>query len=461
MNEYNENDPVIFEYVASAIGLIKILTGAFTKEQPTLKTQIVPVVTQSVDLVMEDLKNTCTHFNPVFSALYNAYTEKGRYHGYVDFDLFNAHSLYADSGGLQMITTNKPITPTLKESIYELQSNADFAMCFDEIPIESTSTSNSPNERLNPDNKVFNSSRHIDCGILTGKNIKQQIEYFKAKSAKTKVILIIQGNTPDDMVDYFNAIQDELDADDFDHVGGIAVADTCMGNKQLETVDMLIAARRIANESQYPDATSKHLHLLGVGSVIRMVPVINLVESGFIPSYKRISFDSTKHTGGFVFGKFLENGFQKNFGRYRNQQIEDIVKKIHSFILKPVFEKQGVNTSYDWLANEVFFNKENRTWNDSDIVRRNKHDPEKMAAVAGIFFGFFLYQVHNFMQCLDKVASGEFVGKVPDLTRKALTELRNVSDEDQMNVWKKQHAKYVTSNRITRKEDVFSLDTFF
>ena len=116
---------------------------------------------------------------------------------------------------------------------------------------------------------------------------KDKLNIFK-KKVINKSNIIVQGNFADDMVRWYSIIQDMLTDEHFKNVGGIAVADTCMGNKELESIDMLTAAHRIAQFAN-PSATEQ-IHLLGVGSIPRMAPVLYLEHSGFLKDYKKVSY---------------------------------------------------------------------------------------------------------------------------------------------------------------------------
>lgn len=461
-NHKSHDTPLHLEYVASAVGQTAVFNTTFT-ESTIFQSKIVPAIKDLIDILLNDVYAHCTTTESEFSILFNAYTENRFIKGFSMYDNFSAHSVYADSGGLQMVTAGKTITDEIKEKIYATQCYADYAMCFDVIPLESLSLVRTKNERSNVENKIFDQSRHLDAGKQTGQNIKKQIEHFKKAEAKTKVIIIVQGNTPEDMVDYFCQIQDQLDDEDFSYVGGIAVADTCMGNKELETIDMLIAARKIAEVSKYPECTSKHLHFLGIGAIPRMAPVLYLQKSGFLDSYKKISYDSSSHTHCFIHGLMKLNGGCIKQGSKRNPKIEKTMKDIHSLLLKPVFDKYGVSTDYSWYANEVFFDPVDGNWVDSKIRERvrNKNDEDVTLAAALTSFSYFLYQCRNFMINLDKVAAGEFIGKRSIMNQKAIEELKKVTNEEDMTEWKRLYKRYVSSARIKRKEDAFGLNHFF
>jgi len=75
--------------------------------------------------------------------------------------------------------------------------------------------------------------------------------------------VIVQGNRWEDMVEWFDYIVGEIPASLQHRIAGIATADTCMGNGELESIEMLRAVRAI--HDRYGPAYTNHVHLLGVG----------------------------------------------------------------------------------------------------------------------------------------------------------------------------------------------------
>lgn len=446
---------VQLEYVVSAMGMAGPTNTHLINSQH-FNPGIVDKLTSVVDTLKTSVKGSCVNTDPTVAMLFNAYTEKKFTTHLDDYKKFHMDKIYADSGGLQMVTAGKEITEEIKDKIYDVQTYSDYAMCFDIIPLESVSLTRTRNERSNVGNKIFDQSRHVESGRMTGINIKRQIEYFRSKGATTKVIIIVQGNTPEDMVEFYRQIQDQLSDKDFENVGGIAVADTCMGNKELETIDMLIAARKIA-QFAHPNAV-KQLHLLGVGSIPRMAPVIYLRESGFLDAFEKISYDSSSHTVCFNYGLMKLNGTCKSLGTFRNHLLESHLFDIYT-TFQSSFEDIG---TFDWYMDEVFF-AEDGSWIYSKTAERAgaSGDRNKILAASLVNFTYSMYQVKNFIECLDRVAGGEFIGARNDKNIKAITMLQNVSDDKDMQTWLSVQKPYVSSARIARKEDSFGLDKFF
>lgn len=443
------------EYVVSAIGMAGPLNNNLLKSQ-YFQSDVVPALNQAVDILKDSVKKTCKNTDPTVAMLFNAYTEKKFVDHMKDYNRFHMDGVYADSGGLQMVTAGKSVTPKIKDDIYDVQTFADYAMCFDDIPLESVSLVRTRNERSNVGNKVFNQERLFETATATGQNIKRQIEYFQSKGAATKVIIIVQGNTPDDMVQWYKTIQNLLTDEDFKNVGGIAVADTCMGNKELESIDMLTAAHRIAKFC-HPNA-KKQLHLLGVGSIPRMAPTLYLEKSGFLSDYQKISYDSSSHTVCFNYGLMKLNGGCKPLGTFRNFHLEETLFNIYTKF-KPCFDGVG---DFNWFADNVFFDKDGG-WTYSKMAQRagESDDRRKIRGAALANFTYSMYQVNNFIECLDVVAGGDFIGARGEMNIAAIQQLLTVKDENDMANWMNMFKGYVSSARIARKEDSFGLEKFF
>jgi hypothetical protein len=73
-----------------------------------------------------------------------------------------------------------------------------------------------------------------------------------------------------------------------------------------------------------------------------------------------------------------------------------------------------------------------------------------------------MYQVKNFINNLDKVAGGDYIGvEGAGMSADAIKELKEVTDFNTMNSWLTRAGDKVSSARIKRKEDAFGLDKFF
>jgi hypothetical protein len=320
---------MIYEYVFSAPAFLRLMPSSYEKDNPEKFKIVNQTIHQGLMLIRDTVGDPQLPAPMSVSLLYNAFTEDHVEPWLKKWD-FGFKNLYADSGGLQVVTLGKLVTDDLKQQVYKTQSSANFAMCFDEIPcsndtIDATADKTSDpgdwkrRDAGDPDNnksdlntkshrsrvtsKSYYPDRAESCAIKTAMNIRQQIESLVKLSSQTKVFYIIQGNNALDMVEWFQQGVKHLDAWHWDHIGGLALADTCIGNGPQQTVQMLEAYHII--RKQFGDEyTKNHIHLLGVGSVRRLLPVIQMHRGGFIPDVLTISFDSTSFSLCYVMGHF-------------------------------------------------------------------------------------------------------------------------------------------------------------
>ena len=250
------------------------------------------------------LRNECSEIMGLpfqISQLYNAYTEKEEIEFYNEHERLHMDNIFADSGGLQMVTLgkhkNKTVTEEDKAKVYEYQQDADFAFCFDEIPAVTIGS----NPRSNANDRYIDPSRIDSSSIATAQNINAQAKFFEDHDARAKIFHIIQGNSIDDMVRWADVGLQHID--NKDRLAGFAMADTCMGVGVLESVDMLLAFNRI---QELTDHRYKRVHLLGIGSASRLTPLLAFLNSGLIDKDITISFDSSSLSLAWMHGIFLD-----------------------------------------------------------------------------------------------------------------------------------------------------------
>ena len=434
------------EYVISACGMMGVFTNHVYDNHRDLLKQSLLELMQSVNAsIKKKTKNT----NPTIATLFNAYTESAFTDRFSVLDNLGASKLYADSGGLQIVTAGKPITPQIKQEIYKTQTAADYAMCFDEIALGSFSVTRTRNERSNVGNKIFKSSLHADKGSETGRNIKEQIEAFKSLGAKTRVIPIIQGNNSDDMMVFYERIVAELEDDDYDYISGMAIADTCMGNGELESIEMLRGAKRITEVCHYN--IKKHLHILGVGSISRMRPILFLTKSGYLNTFEKISYDSSSHTSTFDYGLLKVNGTCRPLGSVRTPKAEAHFKNVYqlfnSFLSSKVTEGEFL---------DIILGDGKRDWKYSTVKEAGINLPdEKMiiAFLAKVMHTY--YQIDNFITCIDGVLDEEII------KNQHIGALLRITDENLMKSWMNSAKSSVKSKRILREENHASLEDLF
>lgn len=437
------------EYVISAVA-----QGAFpnNKQLSDYHNDLIKEgLTNIVDITKKDVKENCKKYNAETSALFNAFTEE-QYLSYFKYlDEMHMDKTYADSGGLQIVTAGKEMTAEIKDEIYKIQTFSDYAMCFDVIPLIRVSEKRTRNERSNVGNKIFKSEDLKECGIATGLNIKRQIEIFRNLNAKTKVIIIVQGNNYYDMVEFYKNIQEQLTDDDFEYVGGLAVADTCIGNGELESIEMLRAAHNISKIAH--KNVTKHLHILGVGSIMRMKPVIYLLRSKYLDNFERISYDSSSHTSTFTYGLLKLNGTCKPLGTHRSyiseKHFSDVYTLYSNYLKNFVTEEKFLDTILGQKNEKIDFGVMGDDWKHSSIKKRSfENEKEETIVIAHLAKAFHtFYQINNFQKCLDDLWGDDFTGG-------PISSLLNCKDENDMNYWSKDWYGYVKSKKIKRQENL-------
>ena len=449
-------DKISFDYVISASSRLRLYDSRILEKYYD---QVKPQVIRLMEFTKDHLKRECKYTDPKISVLYNGFVEAEYPRYYKRLDNLACDYVYADSGGLQIITLGKTITPELKAQIYKDQEYADYAMCFDEIALERTTKVRNSVERLITDNKIFNEKQHILAGEGTGRNIKEQINHFRNNKSKTKVILIVQGNNCHDMLQFFRAIASQLTDDDYNYIGGMALADTCMGNGALESVEMLKAAREIGKIAH--ESIRRHLHFLGVGTINRMRPIIYLLRSGYLSTFHHISYDSSTVSSAYDFGKVILDEKTTMLGQTKTSLAVNYFTTLYDFygdIFKPLISLGSYIDAIFGIENdpaETMYSN----WKNSSITLRVDRDDDINRIVASLLVrpAYLYYQIADFILCVDK-AFNEKKGKFKN---HALSQLLDVKDDANMIAWEKNHSKFVQSKRIRRKEDISSFGELF
>jgi hypothetical protein len=435
------NQKVDFEYVFSGTNMMNLLPfkkkDNHTQEYNDLKMK---VITDGVLMIKKECAEMFNEFNVKTSILYNAYVEPKKGDGYNNYNNVGFDDLYADSGGLQVVTQGSELTEELKLKIYEQQKNAKYAFCFDEIPVENKSgvTALAGGGRANVSMKQFDYSRFKECAERTGVNINNQLNAFEGTN--TQGFYIVQGNTYQDMVDWVRWGGKKIH--NLDYLAGIAPADTCMGNGELESCDMIMASRIIYDEFEN---INKRMHLLGIGAPTRMLPVIQLMKSGFLENVN-ISFDSSSNAMAMMNGNFKNDGISA-------KNPKDIEKSIESFIVffKPMFKEyigEFDNIELrDYIVSKLrFFTKI-----EDDAFSEKPHFVPITGSIVPLYCAWL--NIGFFKQCKNMISDQ----KLSQTAIGLLSEVR--SPEDYIH-WRTQFKNHIKSARMYRKRDV-DLSDFF
>lgn len=438
-------------YCFSAPAMLRINKSTWEDENPEDWIKVHSIMSEGIARLQEDIKHRIPGMTFAMDVLFNAYTEKDMGERISRMNNFGFEKLYADSGGLQIVTAGKTVDDSLKASIYKTQSTADYAMCFDEIPVRNKDgvSNDSKSNRSQTGNKVYFPKQKVATATKTAENIREQIEVLDKYGTPTTVHYIVQGNEYGDMIDWFADGARVLTPEHYKRVGGIALADTCMGNGPLESIDMLAAYHRIRD--QFGESyTKNHIHLLGLGSVKRLMPVFYMRESGFLPKDMTISFDSTTFSMSYFMGRFTDKDghkVEKGAHAYRKMfhQVWEYFGDIYTKHVPGCTEKEFV----DHVVAEI---------RSLAGVINNSHDRIAPVVRANITLTI-CWQILGFIKQVEHAMQKAKHDNSP------LGRLRHVSTWDEFIKWRGEFGGKVKSLRITRepdkKLDDGSFDEFF
>lgn len=405
-----------FEYVASGLSFLRVRF----KESHTGDTA------KRLNEIWGLLRGKHNH---EFSFLYNAFIEKefgdffkNEYRGK------GVNQIYADSGGLQMITLGKTITPQLKQEVYNNQGNySDCAMSFDEIPVSLKSTRSS---RSDTSSKYFDRTKFEWCARESGKNIRDQIETFLKMKSDARPFFIAQGNDLESYVRWTELAMEEIPKELHERIGGVALGAVALGTGTLED------CKRAFYYTQLPlSQTTHHFHLLGVGSVSRLLPVIAMQNH---PVYQDtlISYDSTTHTSGVQMGRYYGPDFQwitpgrlfrDDEGKYQTengiQGVED-----YRFINADVR-----NYVKDYIVDDDLFME---AMNVPVRAYQKLHNGEFLPPIEA-FSAYFVGSTMNFIRHVDAVTQDFTLAHnlVSKTTYSAINDMRNVKTKQDFEHW--------------------------
>lgn len=371
--------------------------------------------------------------NHEFSFLYNAFIEKE--FGEFFRDVYRGkgvNQIYADSGGLQMITLGKTITPQLKQDVYTNQGNySDCAMSFDEIPVSLKSERSS---RSDTSSKYFDRTKFEWCARESGKNIRDQIETFIKMGSQARPFFIAQGNDLDSYVRWTELALEEIPKELHEFIGGVALGAVALGTGTLED------CKRAFYYTQLPlSKTTHHFHLLGVGSVSRLLPVIAMQHHDVYQN-TLVSYDSTTHTSGVQMGRYYGPDFQwitpgrlfrDDEGHYQTENGGQGAAD-YSFINADV--RKYVK---DYIVDDDFFME---AMNIPVRAYQKLHNGDFLPPLEA-FSAYFVGSTMNFMRHVEAV-SNDFTqahGLVSEMTYSAIEAMRSIKTRQDFEYWL-QHA---------------------
>ena len=359
------------EYVASGISHCRV-----TNEDAT-HPDVVAVYRKAFQEIVDNTEQD-------FSILYNAFTESefpSKIEPYKDL----LHTVHADSGGLQMITTGAKITPEIKNKIYRSQAlHSDIGMCFDEIPV---TISGDSSLRSQAENRYFDRDLLKEKASATGRNIFDQMKVYEDLGSDTKPMLICQGNDYDSFMKWTEYVMAEIPKNMHDRIGGVALSGAAHGFGQAEDYQRAFWFKHLPIDVKDP-----YLHILGLGAATRLIPYLTLMNNGYYDKNIRISYDSTTHMGGINMGKFFPSTKTLQLGRNFNPMYEDMFNTMN---LNGLLD--GVDVDLD-LMYEIF-NIATKYYRDEN----EKIDHEKMVKYYAVRAAYIGSSIRNFTMAVDKL----------------------------------------------------------
>lgn len=418
-----------FEYVFSGLNMSRIHYAPFLKYPSNIK---------AVQSSLDEINRVKPYF---VSGMFNAFYEADRSEAMGTHYRNHFENIHSDSGGLQIITRGMSVTPELKMQVYDTQGkHSDIAMCFDEIPLHVIGDENE-SSRTNISNKLYVSDDMVNAAKATGRNINDQLRAFATMGTDTKVMMIIQGNNRYDMARWGEIAYGEVDNDLKFKVHGIALADTCMGNGILETVEMCASVPMM----NIPDRIKRNIHLLGVGSIARLIPIIELSRTELF-SNCNISFDSSSHSQTMVKGKYVnEKGKGVDIGRVLNKDNIKLFSMVYAEIGKHYDHDISFDTYLEFVSNNITTTK-----------HLNGDNSETLTILGNLTYWFVpLISARHFMDNIvlcqnDPAHYHKILNRAALKTIRPLLELSNIKSVQCFDNWFKSYSRYVSSNRIER-----------
>ena len=415
-----------FEYVASGCSFFKLIYKESRDRETNLS-------------FFENSFGSCNGYKDHHvSLLYNAHTEKGVGAKLKDAYLGRGcHRIYADSGGLQAVTLGQQITDEFKDNVYRNQAtSSNIGMSFDEIPVRIIGDKS---VRLDLDFRKYDPELLETCARQSGKNLRRQIEVYLEEKTETKPMLITQGNCYDSYMKWVEYMLDEMPQEYTKYIAGIAMGAAALGQGTLEDIKRGFYYTQLPIELEH-----KHMHLLGVGSVYRMLPSIIFMQSGLYEDVW-LSYDSTTHTSGSVQGRYYMNEKTLTF----NRVYDDAYRKIHADLTRNFPDYQyDVDTLYECL------NISSRTYEE----KHGNIDPSIQTYV-----GYVASSIKNFIDHIYRISrkKSAVIAYADKKDKNTFNALYDVKTKDDFDHWLKWVGPHVSSAPVEPYMEPVSLEDLF
>jgi hypothetical protein len=252
-------------------------------------------------------------------------------------------------------------------------------------------------------------------------------------------MLIAQGNDYDSYMKWVEYIVDELTPDHVRKIGGIAMGAAALGKGSLEDIKRAFYYAHLPIELE-----SRHLHLLGVGSVYRMLPQIIMMQNGVYQDVQ-MSYDSTTHTSGVTQGRYYMNDTTFTFTRAFDDSYRIVLEDIKR---NYPFYELDVDQFYECL------NVSSRTY-------EAKHGSINNSLQT--YVAYVSSCIKNFIEQVDRISqSREAVMKfAKGLDRNAFDALYSVHTPEDFAHWLRHVGPYMDTQPVLEYTEPSSLEGLF
>lgn len=381
------------EFVVSAFSNYQRHKLLHNKENYELSSLHRGIINRMVDHVNTQFENIELSF------LYNAFTERD----ISEVTKSLGRKTYADSGGLQMVTTKMGQKLTVeqiekeKKEVYKNQAEfSDYGFSFDEIPAVKIDEG-----MFGIGGSVFVKDLCYDYGFKSRNNLIDQYDTFKQmkeeNKSTSKIIPIIQGADTETTELYCDGLFKDLPKDFTKYCSGLAIGGVNTTNIYAPTV-LINDVSKVKNPV-VQKLFKERIHLLGVGSLSKFLGILILIENGLLNT-DLLTIDSASSSKGIWFGSFkMFNNKGKIYTAKPGQTYGPMTEKIYrsiwneyEYILTDLF------TDYEDFMKYSEYNKEN------DIYEKNADRPieDKMKTIV-LTTAYALRDAQNVMECINRV----------------------------------------------------------
>ena len=382
---------------------------------------------------------TQDRWNHKVSLLFNAFTEKNNGPKLIKYD--QAYNIHSDSGGLQVVTLGKKIDEAMRKQIYAVQAKySDVAMSFDDMPVD---VGGDRSTKLDTSSRWFDAKNFEQRSRQSGKNLLEQINFFLDEKTTARPLVILHGNDIDWYQQNLNYILDEIPEDKWQYIDGISCGSGAMGFGDLENVERAAVMAFI----QAPTHMRKKFHVLGVGSLGRMLPLVSLVNNDVFDKDVHISYDSSSLTISFTMGFYHFDSYWCK--EKLSQQYDETFLRMYDDVAKKSKKHFDLDIDRTDLHGLMCLSK--------GKSERGEH-PEKYLTNAAVL----LNSVMNFNYLLDKLTHDKkfLEGYIAERNHNLMS-LKFIKSLDDFKRWKADYGRFFKSMRITDKESSSSLEGFF